>query len=244
MGHERLVTLRYNKTILNQFVKAIQSLDLDDVKKLLQLPKWQEWSEKSGKNGLHYAAGINVLGDNEKEKQAFDIFQYLLKSGLDINSVQKIEEKNCFFAATPLWYAYTKGRNKKIYTYLLKQGADPNHCMFAIAWYDDVKAAELFKSYGAAIEPAHFLAAFFWQKFNVAEWFLQQGMDVNFEGEEGYTALQLAVKKNRPDLVKMLLNYGADPEQSTNKFASPRRMAEEKRQRVILELFDKKPASI
>jgi hypothetical protein len=71
-----------------------------------------------------------------------------------------------------------------LYKYLLSGGADPEHCMFAIAWYDDAEAAQLFIQHGARIDgfeamDSPLLASFNGKKFNAAQWFLQNGADVD-----------------------------------------------------------------
>lgn len=111
---------------MNKFITAIKTLNVDEIKTFLKDPKWRNWSEPSGKNALHYLCGLGPSEDPEKE---LSILKLLLKSGIDINSVHRIEDKNCkVFPATPLWYAYTRGRNEKLYKYLLNNGADPSHC--------------------------------------------------------------------------------------------------------------------
>ncbi|MBA4055175.1 MAG: hypothetical protein C0490_10720, partial [Marivirga sp.] len=178
---------------MNKFIQAVQRLDYDAVKQLVSKnPKWLEWSEKKGKNALHFLGSINVSNDKFKAELCLKMTKLLLKNGMDIDSVHQIPEKKGFFPATPLWYAYTRGRNEKLYTWLLKNGANPNHCMFAIAWNDDVKAAEWFKKYGAIISDPPFLAAFYWKKYKMVEWFLRRGVNVNYIGPEGYSALLLA----------------------------------------------------
>lgn len=149
---------------------------------------------------------------------------------MDINSLHRIPDKNCDFPATPLWYAYTRGRNEKLYKFLLKNGANPDGCMFAIAWYDDAKAAELFKRHGAKItdesgQDTPFLAAFGWKKFAAAEWFLKNGADVNAPDEKGNTALFYAVKmrqKYEEKDIELLLKYGADINKENNEGISPK----------------------
>ncbi|MBS1597244.1 MAG: ankyrin repeat domain-containing protein [Bacteroidetes bacterium] len=140
-----------------------------------------------------------------------------MKKEMDINSIHQIPDKNCgFFPATPLWYAYARGRNDAIVKYLLSKKANPDHCMYAIAWYDDHKSAALFKKHGAKIDDASagetpFLSAFNWKKFNVAEWFLKNGANVNATDGQGNTALFYAVKRKREiEQVKLLLKFGAD----------------------------------
>src|SRR5688500_7049509 len=132
-------------TGMNAYIKAVVGLDLPTVQEYLSKgPRWRDWAEPSGKNALHYLCGVGPSSDPEKAEASLRILKLLLKNGMDINSIHRIEEKNRnYFPATPLWYAYTRGRNEKLYKYLLKQGADPSHCWWAIAWYDDVAAGKL-----------------------------------------------------------------------------------------------------
>ena len=229
---------------MNKFIKAIKSLDLFSTKELLQQqPEWSQWHEDNGKNALHYLCGISVSGDSQKAEASLQMLRLLLKSGMSINSIHIIKGEGCDFFATPLWYAYTRGRNEKLYTYILKQGVDPNNCMFAIAWYDDVKAAELFKKYGAAIENDNgvdtpFLAAFNWKKFKMATWFLKNGANVNATDNDGNTALFYAVKRKYPvEQIQLLLQYRADLNKKNKAGISPKLLAEQNSQRKILSLF-------
>ena len=98
-------------------------------------------------------ANFRANGDDPaKAEAALAMLKLLLKSGMDIDSPHRIDEKTCeAFPATPLWYAYTRGRNEKLYKYLLKKGAEPNGCWWAIAWYDDIAAARVFLKHGADI---------------------------------------------------------------------------------------------
>ncbi len=225
---------------MNRLVKAIKSAEAEQVLSLIaREPRWLSWQEESGKNGLHYVCGIDVSRSPAKAAPAFDILKLLLDKGMDINSVHQIPDGNCPFPATPLWYAYVRGRNELQYSYLLEQGAKPDNCMFAIAWNDDVRAAKLFKQYGAKIESAHYLAAVFWSRYKVAEWFLDNGADVNYLGEEGYTALLLAVKrKQKAEYIEYLLKRGADPDAENREGLSPRKLAQQNRQKKILGLFE------
>ncbi len=230
---------------MNKLVTAVKLLDAESVQKLIKQPTWATWSEPSGKNALHYLCGVSVKNAVDAETGR-KILKLLLKSGLDINSIHRIEEKNCdFFPATPLWYAYTKGRNEKLYKYLLKQGADPSHCWWAIAWYDDVKAAKLWLEHGAVVdeEPSLddlFLGAFRWNKMNFAEWMLEKGANVNTGGPGGMTALMLAVKRKDEASIKWLMARGGDPDIKDGKGVSARNLAETKGPRRLLNLFPDK----
>ena len=231
----------------NRLIKAVKSLDTSSVGELIKESKWASWVEPSGKNAVHYLCAIPVKNQDDSQT-SLAILKLLLKRGIDINSVHCIEEKNCgFFPATPLWYAYTRGRNEKLYKYLLKQGADPSHCWWAIAWYDDVKAGELWLKHGATIarNPSVdelFLGSFAWKKLNFANWLVKRGADVNARGPRGLTALMLAVKRKDEDAIKWLISVGADPDRESDDGTSARKIAENKGPKRILKLLTAKLA--
>ena len=224
---------------MNRFITAVTSFDLRAVEDFLKQPKWVDWSEADGKNALHYLGGISPKNVRESEA-SLKILKLLLKAGMVINSVHRIEENNCdFFAATPLWYAYTRGRNEQLYKYLLKNRADPNHCWWAIAWYDDVLAAKLWLKHGAIIDKNPsiddlFLGAFQWKKMEFARWTLSRGANVNARGPGGMTALILAVKRKDEESIRWLISEGADPDLKDEKGMSAKIIAEAKGPKRLL----------
>ena len=230
---------------MNKFIQAIKDLNLASIKELLQKDsKWINWSEDNGKNALHYLCALDISKKQQTAEISLQILKLLLKSGMDINSIHNIPGNCDNFPATPLWYAYTRGRNDKLFTYLLKSSANPNNCMFAIAWFNDVKAADLFKKYGAKIDNEDgrntpFLAAFTWKKFDVGKWFLKNGANVNAFDNDGNTALFYAVKrKYKIENIELLLQFGADFNKENKEGISPKKLAELNRQNKILNLFN------
>lgn len=229
---------------MNKFIQAIKDLDLEAVRKMTgNDPKWFKWTDPKGKNALHFLGGVRVADNPEKAETSLKILKVLLAGGMDIDSIQQIEDKDCGFPATPLWYAYTRGRNEKLYKYLLEQGANTDNCWWAIAWYDDIPAAELWLKHGAKLgeKPGLndlFLGAFAWRKYNFAEWLLKKGADVNSPGPRGLTALMFAVKRKEEVTIRLLLRYGADPDKASDERVSARKLAEEKGPKRILRLFD------
>jgi hypothetical protein len=229
---------------MNKFIQAIKGLDLPLLEQIIRTePKWINWTEEDGKNGLHYLCGVSIAAHSEKAETSLNILKLFLKSGMDINSIHLIKDSCDNFPATPVWYAYTRGRNEKIWKYLLDQGANPENCMYAIAWYDDAEAATLFKKHGAGIEGTNkmdspFFAAYNWKRYKVSEWFLQNGADVNFTDAKGNTALYYAVKRKlKGEQIELLLQFGADFNKKNNEGISPKMLAETNRQRNILKLF-------
>lgn len=229
---------------MNKYIEAIKALDVEKVKDILRSdPKWIAWAEPTGKNALHYLSGIVVGEDKAKSDASLVILKLLLKSGMDMDSVHRIEEKNCDpFRATPLWYAYTRGRNEKLYKYLLKQGADTANCWWAIAWYDDTAAGKLWTKHGAKIDhfptlDELFLGAFHWKKLNFASWLLEMGADVNAVDAKGDTPLHLAVNRKDGDRVKWLIDRGADPGRLNRRGMSVRMLAEQNGPKRLLTLL-------
>jgi ankyrin repeat protein len=229
---------------MNKFITAIKDLDLDAVRELTARdPKWFKWTDPKGKNALHFLGGVSVSDNPEKAETSLEILKLLLGGGMDIDSIQQIEDKDCDFPATALWYAYTRGRNETLYKYLLKHGANTDNCWWAIAWYNDIPAAELWIEHGANLgeKPGLnelFLGTFAWRKYAFAEWLLKRGADVNSPGPRGLTALMFAVKRKEEDTITLLLRYGADPDKESEDGMSARKLAEEKGPRRIARLFE------
>ncbi|MBD1364746.1 ankyrin repeat domain-containing protein [Mucilaginibacter sp. ZT4R22] len=231
---------------MNKFITAIKNIDIEAIERLLtKEPQWLTWAEEDGKNALHYLGGVVIASRPGKEEASLQILRLFVENGMDINAIHRIKDGCGYFPATPLWYAYTRGRNKTLYTWLLNNGANPGNCMFAIAWYDDAEAAELFKYHGADIDDASIgetpvMAAINWKKFAVAEWFLKNGANANTADKDGNTCLHQAVKrKYPPKIIELLLKYGADPNQENKAGASPKSIARQQRPPVLMALFDK-----
>jgi len=89
---------------MNKFLRAVEEFDIAAVKEFVENPRWRNWSCKDGKNALHFLCGVWFHNNPEKAKRSLQILKLLLKSGLDINSIHKIPERNGYFHGTPLWY--------------------------------------------------------------------------------------------------------------------------------------------
>lgn len=228
---------------MNRYIQAIKELDVDRVQQFLKEGSiWREWSEPTGKNALHYLCEIPNLNKTESAEISLKVLKLLLKYGMDINSVHLIQDKNCGFTATPLWYAYTRGRNEKLYKSLLKQGANPDNCWWAMSWYDDVDAGKLWLKHGAKIDKIDqlFVGTFGWKRYRFAKWLLGLGADVNAADEKGNIALMIAVKRKDEDAIGFLLDHGADPDRRNKDGISARNIAESKGPKRLLVLLNDK----
>ena len=89
---------------MNQFVVALRSFDLDAVKKKVKInPDWLKWRDESGRNALHIVCSKNPGKDKKAAQSALAVVQFLIRSGMDINSIHEIPDDNSIFPATPLW---------------------------------------------------------------------------------------------------------------------------------------------
>jgi hypothetical protein len=99
---------------------------------------------------------------------------------------------------------------------LLKLKADPNHCMFALVFNDDLTSAKLLRRHGADIDEVGqgetpLIYALRHQRVAFAQWLLKEGANPNFKDRRGFTPMHHAVRRRLPDsLLRMLIQQGAD----------------------------------
>jgi len=165
-----------------------------------------------GRNWLHLCCGVDVAGNGRRRAAGIRTAAVLLDAGFDVNAPAFREGD---WLATPLWYAIARGRNVPLARFLLKRGADPNHCLWAAAFNDDVPAVRLLVKHGADLDPVHEGAtplhfAVQWSRFEGARALLSLGADVDFQDDKGRTALHCVLKKDSgKDVVEMLISHGA-----------------------------------
>lgn len=194
-------------------LSLVKELQWKEVARALrENPRLIEFRDKRGRNWLHLCCGVNISERKLKASDSIKTAEVLLNAGLDINQ-EAFSEEN--FKATPLWYAVAFGKNLKLAEYLLERGSDPNHCLHAAAFNNDVGAIRLLIANGAPIDPdvedaSPFLFAVQWSRFPAAEELLKLGADVNFQNSKKVTALHCMLKKGTDKkYVRMLLTYGA-----------------------------------
>lgn len=195
-----------------RLLALLKDLDWRAVKATLEEhPHLRDYRGHRGENLLHLCCGIDIEKRGLKYADSIKVAGVLLDASFDINW-EAFSEGN--WKATPLWYAIGRGKNLKLGKYLLKRGADPEHCLWAAAFNNSPAAVKLLVRAGAVVDPhggdTPFMFAVKWSHFESAKALLDAGADVNFQDRSGKTALHYVLKKRSPPkYVQMLLEHGA-----------------------------------
>jgi len=194
-------------------VQAVLDLRAADVATMLKsAPALLAHRDERGRNLLHLCCGVDVAKRKLRPQDAIRTADVLLDAGLDLN-VEAFREGD--WRATPLWYAISRGRNLKLATHLLARGSDPNHCLFAASFHDDLAAIRLLLANGADIEAVAegetpFLGAVKVSHFEPARLLLENGANPDFRDGRGMTALHYMLKKGSETRhFAMLARHGA-----------------------------------
>jgi ankyrin repeat protein len=193
-------------------IALIKDLDWRSVKTALaEHPELLKYRGYKGANLLHVCCGLDIEKRGLSAADSIKMAGVLLDASLDVNDESFTEGS---WKATPLWYAISHGKNLELAKYLLKRGADPEHCLWAAAFNDDAAAVRLLVKGGAVVDPrgeeTPFMFAIKWSHFQSAKALLDAGADVNFQDRDGRTALHCMLKKRSPaEQVRMVLEHGA-----------------------------------
>jgi hypothetical protein len=108
------------------------------VRTILRLrPDFVSLTDSAGRTPLHICARRKVSTAREV-RAAVATARALLSADANVHAVHQIQDDGEVFPATALWYALAWGRNPALAAYFLKLKADPNHCMFALVFADDL----------------------------------------------------------------------------------------------------------
>lgn len=198
--------------------EVVSSLEVDDVEKfkILLDDHNRRSSPVSGldkllahaieHNAIHSIDHLLSLGANPVSGTAFEkllspssfaAFQHLIKQGT-LDINQNLDWLGTFLILA------IKRNNLEHVSFCLEHGANPNLGMFARVWTALATAAE----YGASIQ--------------IVEGLLSSGADV-----KGSDALQTSAKKNRVDLIQVLLDHGADIDEIGFEYCATESIADE-----------------
>ena len=199
-----------SRTQVLALIKGLRWKDVDAA--LADQPNLLAYRDDRGRNFLHMCCGVNVKKRRLPPDRSVRTAEVLLKAGSDVNQ-EALREGN--WKATPLWYAIGRGENLTLAKFLLQRGSDPNHCLWAAAYRDDVAAIKLLVDHGAQIDPVvedetPFLGAVKMSHFRSAQALLEHGANVNFQDSHGMSALHYMLKKDSDKRhFRMLLRYSA-----------------------------------
>jgi ankyrin repeat protein len=193
-----------------ELVRAFRWREVENA--LAETPGLIEVRDKRGRNWLHVCCSVNPKARGLRSGDAVRTADALLHAGLDVNEAAFSEQS---WQATPLWYAIARGENLTLARHLLRRGADPNHCLWAAAFRDDLPAIELLVAAGADVDPVTedetpFLCAVKTSHFRAARLLLELGADVDFQDRHGMTALHYMLRKGSDKRhLKMVIAHGA-----------------------------------
>jgi uncharacterized protein len=200
-----------SKTALLNLVKAFRWRDV--ARGLDENPALLGYRDDRGRGWLHLCCGVDVKAKSTLPvKDSVRLARLLIDRGIGINTPAFTEGA---WHATPLWYAVGRGHNLVLAKYLLEEGADPNHCLWAAVHGNDFAAIKLLVRHGATIDPVvedatPFLEAVKWSHFDAARVLLGLGADVNFQDTKKMTALHYMLKKGSDlENIRMLIDHGA-----------------------------------
>lgn len=164
-----------------------------------------------GRNPLHLCCGVDIRCKSIDARHGIRVADLLIEKGICIDEPAFTEGN---WHATPLWYAIGRGRNLRLAKHLLERGCDPNHCLWAAGFRDDLAAIRLLLDHGAEIDAVTedetpFLSAIKVSHFRSAEILLQHGANVDFQDGKRMTALHYMLKKGSDRRhFRMLMRFG------------------------------------
>lgn len=199
-----------SKTRMLELVRGWQWKDVAAA--LRESPALLAVRNERGRNWLHICCSVNPNGGKRKVADSVKTADVLLDAGLDINT-EAFREGS--WKATPLWHAISRGENLVLAKHLLQRGSDPNHCLWAAGFRDDLDAIALLLRAGADVDAlaedeTPFLSAVKVSHFKSAQALLDAGANVDFQDSKGMTALHYMLKKGS-DLrdLRMIAAHGA-----------------------------------
>ena len=221
------------------FVEALRNWDVSNVAAALdQRPEFVSLLDNAKRTPLHICASRTVLA-TMKSTAAIATVKVLLEAGADIDTVQPIRDDGELFPATALWYSLAWGQHRALASYLLKRKANPNNCMFALVYADDLISAKLVRRYGAKIDEVFagetpLIYAVRHSRAKFAEWLLKEGANPNFRDRRGLSALHHAVRRRLPvATLQALQKAGADTQAVSKDGVSVAKLATRAQNKVL-----------
>jgi ankyrin repeat protein len=195
--------------------KAASAWDASTVGRLLSGdPALAHARDPRGRAALHVCAHQRWDGTAARARASIATVRALLAAGGDIDVVHEIPDDGEIFPATALWHAVAWGRNRPLALELLRRGASPEHCLFAVTWADDAPMVRMLLKAGARTRirsggetPLHYAARLGREK--VLRALVAAGADIHATDAKGRAPLDLARKKGLGASARRLLGETA-----------------------------------
>ena len=174
-----------------RMLDALRSFDWKTVREILdEAPQFLNHKDQKGRDYLHTCCMVDLTNYPSLDVSAsVRIADLLIDRGLSVDAPAfELED----WHATPLWHAISRGHNLVLAAHLLKRGCNPEHCMWAAAYNDDVGAILLLFRHGAELDPVYhtdgntpLMFAVRYRRYAAAEALMEAGADVDFPGPAG-----------------------------------------------------------
>jgi ankyrin repeat protein len=201
-------------------------------------------TDRNGRTALHLCAASSAGKAARPASASVATARALLAAGVPIDAVHEIADGGERFPARALWHAIARGKNRSLTRFLLREGANPDYCYWAVVWNDDVALARLLHTHGADLNltfhgETPLLYATRLRRTRMMKWLLRHGANANLADGEGRTPLAVAVRRRYPFAeLADLLEHGADPLSPAVDGSTPRSLVSRRTPRVA-QLLDR-----
>lgn len=229
-----------------RFLDAARRWDVSVVTEALRVhPELATVTDRNGRTALHLCAGASASKTRRPASASVATARALLSAGAALDAVQEIPDDGELFPAHPLWHAIARGNNRALARFLLREGANPDYCLWAVVWSDDVVVAKLLHRHGANVNltfrsETPLLYATRLRRTRMTRWLLRHGADPNIGDAEGRTPLAHAVRRRYSAAeIEELLRHGADPRVMAGDGSTPISLASRARANGMSDLLSR-----
>lgn len=219
-----------SKTALLEAVRTFDRARVQEV--LRKTPALRKYRDAQGLDLLQIVARRSTADDPDAARRQVRLAQWLVGEGFDPRALHRTapgEDGDEEPADVSLaWFAVAKARNTSLARYFLEQGAAPN-ALFAAAWWGEAAIVGDLVRHGADLNevvgatPLHMAVAvarrgtdgkpaIARRRMRVVSEMLRLGADPNITAHDGTTPLHTALEREYPEIFRMLVLAGADPD--------------------------------
>jgi ankyrin repeat protein len=180
---------------------AAKRWDADAVRRMLaSSPELIRSRDPRGRTALHLCAATPVPPKDADARPSIATARALLGAGADLNEVHEIPDDKEIFRASPLWYALARGRNHALARFFVKEGADPQGCLWTVVFTNEPAMVRLLLQAGSPTNvwfdgetPLHYAARLGREEPLLA--LIAAGANTSVKDANGRTAMDHARKK-------------------------------------------------